>query len=169
MKSHRSAKTLIILLCLGMLFCAGCANFLKPETGAVARPEARIALPEKAVQKEAFTAGDVTIVYSLAGVGEQFALSGTLVFAQSLTNSFPNITKFWLKMSFLDGEGRVIETIDITPVFGSFGRVPEKLDFRAARVAPPGSKAIAFNYFGEFRSNSREPGDTWEIFYFPFD
>ncbi|HBG18905.1 MAG TPA: hypothetical protein DDY32_06405 [Desulfobulbaceae bacterium] len=169
MKSHRPANTSIIVLCLGVLFCAGCANFLQPETGAVARPEARIALSEKGVQKQTFTAGDVKIIYSLAGAGEPFALSGTIVFDQSLTYSFPIIVKFLLKMSFLDGESRVIETIDITPVFGSFGRVSEKLDFRVSRVAPPGSKAIAFNYFGEFRSNPPETSGTWEIFYFPFD
>lgn len=169
MKSHLAAKASFIVLCLGVLLWSGCANFLKPETGAVARPEARIALPEKGVQKQTFTAGDVKIIYSLAGAGEPFALSGTIVFDQSLTNAFPIITKFLLKMSFLDAEGRVIDTIDITPVFGTFGRVPEKLDFRVSPVAPPGSKAIAFNYFGEFRTNSREASDTWEIFYFPFD
>ena len=169
MKSHLPAKTSIIVLCLGLLFWSGCANFLKPETGAVARPEARIVLPENGVQQQTFTAGDVKIISSLAGAGEPFALSGTIVFDRSLTYSFPIITKFLLKMSFLDGEGRVIETIDITPVFGTFGRVPEKLDFRVSRVAPPGSKAIVFNYFGVFRSSPPETGGTWEIFYFPFD
>ena len=169
MKSHLPAKTSIIVLCLGVLFWSGCANFLKPDSGAVARPEARIALPENDVEKKMFAAGDVKIIYSLSGVSEPFALFGTLSFDQSLTNAFPIIAKFLLKMSFLDGEGRVIDTIDITPVFGTFGQVPEKLDFRVSRMAPPGSKAIAFNYFGEFRTNSREASDTWEIFYVPFD
>lgn len=166
MKLHFSAKT--IILCLGVLFYAGCANFLQPETGAVARPEARIALPEKGVRQQIFAAGDVRIIYSLSSADEPFALNGSLTFDQSLLYSFPIISTFFLKMSFLDGQGRVIETIDITPVYGSFG-VPEKLNIRVSRVAPPGSKAIAFNYFGEFRSNSLEPGDTWEIYYFPFD
>lgn len=169
MKSHLPVKTSIIVMCLGVLFWAGCANFLQPEMGAVARPEARIAIPEKEVQKQTFTAGDVKIIYALAGASEPFALSGSIVFDQSLTYSFPIITKFLLKLNFLDGESRVIETIDITPVFGSFGRVPDKLDFRVSHVAPPGSKAIAFNYFGEFRSTPPETSGTWEIFYFPFD
>lgn len=168
MKSFRPATILVVLLCLGMLASAGCANFLKPETGAIARPEARIPLPERGGQEQTFSAGDLTIVYSLSGANQPFTLTGTLVFAQSLVYSFPIVSKFFLKMSFLDDQGRVLETTDITPVFGSMG-VPDKLDLRVTRVAPPGSRAIAFNYFGVFHSNSLEPGDTWEIYYFPFD
>lgn len=169
MKSHLPAKTLIILLFLGVLVCSGCANFLKPEIGAVARPEARIALPENGTQKKIFAAGDVKIIYSLSAANEPFHLQGTLVFDQSLTYAFPIIVRFTLKMSFLDDGGRVIETIDITPVLGAFGQVPEKTDFRVSRPAPPGSKAIAFNYFGEFRSDFDDSTSTWEIFYFPYD
>lgn len=169
MKAHLPAKPTIILLSLGLLLWSGCANFMKPETGAVARPEARIPLPEKGVEKMTFTAGDVKIIYSLSGTGEPFALSGTLIFNQSLTYSFPLIARFSLKLSFLDAPGRVIETIDITPVFGAYNRVPEQLDFQVSRAAPAGSQAIAFNYFGEFRSSPRETSGAWEIFYFPYD
>lgn len=169
MTTHLSAKTTIILLCLGLLFWSGCANFLKPETGAVARPDARIALPETGGQKETFSTGDVRIIYSLSGSDEPFSLQGTLVFTQSLTYSFPIIVRFTLKMSFLDDSGRVIETIDITPLLGAFGQVPEKTDFRVTRAAPPGSKAIAFNFFGEFRSDLSDATGTWEVFYFPYD
>ncbi len=168
MKSSFQAKTATILLCLGMLV-SGCANFLKPETGAVARPEARIALPETRVEKQTFSEGDVKIIYSLSGAGDPFDLSGTLMFDRSLTDAFPVIARFSLKMSFLDGQGRVIETIDVTPVFGAFGRTPEKRDFRVSRSAPPGTKAIAFNYFGEFRDNAHEHSDSWDIYYFPYD
>lgn len=168
MNVNRTVEAASILLCLGLLFWAGCANFLQPERGAVARPEARIALPENGVQRQTFEAGDVKIIYSLSGPGERFALSGTLVFAQSLTYSFPIITSFTVKMSFLDGAGRVLETIDITPVYPAFGAV-EKVDFRVSREAPPGSRAIAFNYFGVFRSYPADDDGSWEIFYFPYD
>ena len=170
MKNPLQAKAAIAIFCLGVLFWSGCAGFLKPERGAVARPEARIGLREESLEKQKFSAGDVTILYSLSGAGDPFSLSGTLMFDRSLTNAFPIIDRFSLKMSFLDGEGRVIETVDITPVFGAFSRMPEKLDLRVSREAPPGSRAIAFNYFGVFRSNLHEAaGDSWEIFYFPYE
>ncbi|EKD35492.1 MAG: hypothetical protein ACD_75C01890G0002 [uncultured bacterium] len=169
MKSHCMARTFTVFLCLGVLLWSGCANFLKPETGALARKEARILLGESGVKEKVLATNDLKIIYSVAGGSDSFTLSGRVVFDRSVSDSFPVITKFFLKMSFLDGEGRVIETVDITPVFHTFGSVPDKLDFNLSRVPPAGSKAIAFNYFGGFRSNPPDMSGTWDIYYFPFD
>lgn len=168
MKYHLPAKTSLLVICLGLFLWSGCANFLKPEMGAVARPEARIALPEQGLKDSVFATGDLKVIYSLAGAGEPFALAGTVVFDRSLVAAFPVIARFFLKLSFLDGEGRVIDNIDITPVFNRRGPA-EKLDFRVSRPAPAGSKAIAFNYFGEFLTDNIDSSDTWEISYFPFN
>lgn len=159
----------LVLLCLGLPFLSGCANFLQPQTGAVARPEARIAIPEKGTAKNTFSTGDVKIDYSLSGLNEPFAFSGTLFFDRSLSNAFPVIARFSLMMSFLDDQGRVIETIDVTPLYGAYSEIPESMGLRVSRPAPPGSRAIAFNYSGEFFSPPREDGDEWDIFYFPYD
>ena len=169
MKSHGMARTFTVLLCLGVLLWSGCANFLKPESGALARKEARIPLGESGVKEKILATNDLKITYSVAGDSDGFTLSGRVVLDRSVSDSFPIITRFFLKMSFLDGEGRVIETVDITPIFHIFGSVPEKLDFNLSRVPPAGSKAIAFNYFGGFRSNSTDRSGTWDIYYFPFD
>lgn len=159
----------IAVLCLVMLFWSGCANFLKPEIGAVARKEARIPLVENGVKEGILETSDLKISYSLSDVGERLSLAGHLFFDRSLTDSFPVVESFFLKMSFLDSEGRVIETVDITPIFNTFWRIPEKLDLTVSRVQPPGSKAIAFNYFGMFRGDRIDSSDNWEIYYLPFD
>jgi hypothetical protein len=75
-------------------------------------------------------------------------------------------------MNFLDEGGRVVETVDITPLINSFGGVPDKTRLRHSSVKPDGTSSIAFNYYGVFRSTSSDEGGggaTWEIFYFPFE
>lgn len=169
METHCPTKTFTALLCLGLLFWSGCANFLKPEIGAVARKEARMALAESGVKDAVLATSHLKIIYSVSGKGENFSLSGRLIFDQSVSYSFPIIAKFFLKMNFLDNEGRVLETVDITPVYTAFGSMPEKLDLRVSHVAPPGSSAIAFNYFGVFQANTPASTGSWEVFYFPFE
>lgn len=169
MVTHGMTRTFTAVLCLGILFWSGCANFLKPEIGAVARKEARINFAESGVKDKVLATSHLKIVYSLSGKGEIFSLSGHLIFDQSVSYSFPIIAKFFLKMNFLDSEGRVIETVDITPMYKTFGSIPEKLDLRVSHAAPPGSSAIAFNYFGVFQSTTPEMSGSWDIFYFPFD
>jgi hypothetical protein len=167
MKRHFPARVSLFVTCLCLLFSAGCANYLKPETGAVALPEARIAIPEQGLQNQAFQAGDVRITYALAGAREPFSLTGVIDFSSSLTNSYPTVTKFVLTMSYLDGNGKVIEAIDISPVLHYYSQVTTA-DIRVSRPAPPGCKAIAFNYFGIFRQTGKDDNGEWEIFYFPF-
>lgn len=170
MNIRRLVKVFSVVLCLGMLFLSGCANFLKPEMGAIARPEARIALTENGVQDALWQTKDMVLSYSIAQSDSAFKLSGELVFDRSLTDSFPVIKKFIFKMSFLDGEGRVLETVDITPLFSSFGYAPDELTIKFSGVRPAAAIAIAFNYYGAFKGSDVEMGGaTWDIFYFPFD
>jgi len=157
---------------LSVLFLPGCANFIKPEIGAIARPEARIDLVAAGVQNAAWTTRDLTLTYSYAESDNTFNLSGSLSFDSSLTNSFAFVKTFFLKMSFLDQEGRVIETINITPLISYFVTIPDEIRLRrVSHPKPAGTTAIAFNYFGVFKNGNHEEmgGDGWEIFYFPYD
>jgi hypothetical protein len=172
MFTHPELRTWTMIMCLGIfLLSAGCANFLKPDTGAVARQEARIALvDDRGVQEGAWETHELFLVYSISGAGDTFNLSGKLTINRSITDSFPTIARFFFYLSFLDDDGRVIEAVDITPLFTHFGTIPEKLDIRLTHPRPAGSKAIAFSYYGEMRgSSSRDSTGDWAISYFPFD
>lgn len=170
MNIRHLVKVFSVVLCLAVLFLSGCANFLKPEMGAVARPEARIALGQDDVQDAFWQSKDMVLSYSIAQSDTAFNLFGELVFDRSLTDSFPVIKRFIFKMSFLDGDGKVIETVDITPLFSSFGHAPDELKIKFSGVRPAAATAIAFNYYGAFRGSAvAMGGDEWDIFYFPFD
>lgn len=157
----------ILLGCLGVL-SAGCANFLQPETGAVARKEARIALA-KDIPAGTWETGQLRLAYTLSATGDAISLVGKATIDRSVTYSFPVVLKFFLYVSFLDGEGRVLETVDVSPVINTYGGISDNLEVKLSHARPPGAEAIAFHYYGVFKYNSEDSGDTWEIYHFPFN
>lgn len=158
------------VFCFGLLvLAAGCAHFLKPEIGATAWQDARVELTAEGVQESTWQTKELELSYSLTKTEDTFQLSGSLHFDRSVTDSFPIAKKFIFKMSFLDAEGRVLQTVDITPLISYMGFVPDKIAIQKTSVRPVGTSYIAFNYFGSFRGNESEiGGDDWDIFYFPY-
>lgn len=157
------------MICLGLTLWSGCANFLKPEMGAVAHKEARIALTGCDIPAGNFTTGDLGITYSLALKNDVCTIAGKLVFDRSIRDSFPIITRFFLYLSYLDDAGKVLETVDITPVIPTHGTIPNSLQFALSRVPPSGSKSFVFHYFGGFMAEQRDTGAGWDIHNFPFN
>ena len=157
-----------LTVCLGIMLWSGCARFMQPEVGAVARKEARIAVAGDVAAKS-WETGDLILKYSLALKDESFTLTGKIAFADSLTNSFPRVGNFFFYLSFLDDGGKVIETVDLSPVVNTLGAVSDSIPVRVSCVRPPGSNAIVFNYRGRFFDNQRESSGSWDIHYFPFN
>ena len=154
--SEQATKFMSVLVSIFILFLSGCANFIKPELGAIARQEARIALVPEGVQGAAWTTKDLFVTYSYSEADHIFNLTGSVSFDRSLTDSFPVVKRFFLKMSFLDNEGRVLETVDVTPLLSTFGTVPDQAKIKGSWPKPVGASAIAFNYFGMFSGSSQE-------------
>ena len=74
---------------------------------------------------------NLDMTYSIAESGNTFNLSGQLSFQDSLTNSFPVVENFILKMNFLDDNGKVLETIDISPMV-DFTIAPSQIPIKAS-------------------------------------
>jgi hypothetical protein len=159
----------LVLVCFGVLLLSGCANDMTPKTGAIARPDDRFNLVQGGVYDGDLNTNNLEMNYSITESGMTYRLTGSLSFSQSLIESFPLVQEFILKMSFLDGEGRVLETIDISPAV-DFDVSPGQLPVTASGSTPAGASAIAFNYFGQFRGRDvAVGGDTWNISYFPYE
>ena len=168
MATQTAVRVYTIIMCLGLVLSSGCVNFLKPEIGAVARKNAAISLAHD-IPDGKFATGDLRLTYTLALKDDACTLAGKIVFDRSVTDSFQVITRFFLYVSYLDDAGKVIETVEISPVIPTFGTVPDSLSVKIACLPPPGSKAFAFHYFGGFRSsNQRDGSGEWDIYHFPF-
>jgi hypothetical protein len=157
-----------LMVCLGLMCWSGCANFLKPEMGAVARKEARIVLAGD-IPAGTWETPDLHLAYTFAQQGESFTFTGDIRIDRSVSDSYPAVVKFSFYLSFLDDRGKVIETVDISPVVNTFGAIPNSLEVRLSRLRPPGSSAIVFHYYGVFRGPSHDSVGQWDIYHFPFD
>lgn len=169
MHSNAAVKFLSVGVCFVLASLLGCANFLVPEPGALAREEARIALGDSSLEKDVWQTKDLTLTYSLSGTGEDLHLVAKLNFERSLSDSYNVIKSFYLKMSFLDDHGQVLKTVDITPLFSLYSIIPDNMKVDKALTMPPGSSSIVFNYYGVFRGNQPVSGEDQTIFYFPFE
>jgi hypothetical protein len=170
MNNRRLPTSLISLLFFLTGLLSGCASFITPEIGMVARPEARIPLVGEGGDSGIWSTKDLRLEYRLTVTADSLAISGPLTLSPSISNSFPVVQKFFLRLSFLDGEGRVVGSTDITPLYSSHSTMESTVTVNARRPRPAGSQAIAFNYFGVFRGQlDSMGGDEWPISSFPFD
>jgi hypothetical protein len=167
MTAHRIV--LLVFVWFGALLLSGCAGDMTPQTGAIARPDDRFDLVQGGVYDGDLNTNNLEMTYSIAESGTAYRLTGSLSFSESLTESFPIVQVFILKMSFLDGEGGVLKTIDISPSI-DFDVMPGQIPVTASGTTPAGASAVAFNYFGQFRGRETAiGGDTWDISYFPYE
>ena len=169
MTTYRVTKILLAGVWLSLLFLSGCANYLTPQLGAIARPDDRFKLVKNGVYDGDLNTNNLDMTYSITESGRTFDLAGSLSFKDNLTETFPVVENFVLKMNFLDDQGRVLKTIDISP-FIDFGVAPDEIPIKASGSTPATASAIAFNFFGQFKGNLDElRGGSTEIFYFPFN
>lgn len=160
---------LLCIVVLPVLFSVvGCGSFTEPELGVRAKKESRILL-DGAGKGRVFQTDDLKLEYSLNDSGGNYTYTGRLFIDRSITDSFEEITRFTMRMNFLDSEGRVLESVDITPLFTINHDIPNVMKAKKKGRTPHGAKYIAFNYFAVFRGVMAGYRDDWESFYFPFE
>ncbi|MFW2367513.1 MAG: hypothetical protein ACN4GW_13940 [Desulforhopalus sp.] len=157
------------LLIVIVLFLSGCANFIVPEVGRSANPEAIIKLDEAGIKDAMWQTDYLTLTYSLSGSGDTLKYSGDLDFHRRLTGTFNVMRQFIFKMSFVDVQGQVISSVDISPRFSVGNVIPTNLEVERSFTRPAGTSGIVFNYYGVFGGDSQDSRDRWEIFHFPFE
>ncbi|WP_143005438.1 hypothetical protein [Desulforhopalus singaporensis] len=161
-------KFICWLFCWLALVTAGCSGYLVPEQGSVADPEKRIVLTVDSETEQVYQTPELKLVYSLRENEGSYEYRGRLHFDRSLTDSFPIIKNFFLKLNFLDEEGRVLATLDVTPFYSVRGQVMHSLEKRKTLAIPAGSTQITFSYYGIFVGDVPHIGEEWQIFEFPF-
>ena len=156
------------MLGLCSLLLAGCARFIVPEVGAIAEEASRIAYEDKEIQTGVLATKDLVLEYSLIQNEDETRFTGELGFDRSLTDSFPAIKTFFLKLSWLDADGTVIQTEDISPGYRYLSYPPSSLKINTKIDKAPGSKYFCFNYYGVFQGERPDVSEEWGIHLFPF-
>ena len=162
-------KISLIILSFVILTSLGCANFIMPEVGSTAKPEARIELGESDITVAMWQTDYATLIYSISGTGAEVKFSGQLEFHDRLTNTYNVIQNLYLKMSFINSQGQVLSVVDISPMFSYSNTIPANMEIAKSFTKPQGTSGIVFSYYGVFLGASTDPGQRWEIFHFPFE
>lgn len=166
--ARRAASGLAVAgIFAALLLLGGCAAFLRPEQGMNSTGESRIALAETK-GRAVWETSEVRVQYSLQLRDGLCTLDGELRLADHIVNSFQVVDRLFFYATFVDDQGRVLETVDIGPVVPAYGSTPESLPLKMARRPPSAAKAFVFHYFGTFRTNPLDEGGSWDIGHFPF-
>ena len=168
MKMQTGVKVMLLLNIMVVFFLFGCRNYIVPEPGAVAVADARIALPTEGVRDAEWSSKDMVIKYSIVPNDSGMTISGTETLDDSISMSFPAVQNLQVKISFLDDQGRVLGTADITPLYSAFYAVDGPLSFKSAVTPPAGTSFFTFSYWGSFAGIPRDRTESWDINYFPF-
>jgi len=159
---------ILIMVFVSCLLSTGCTRFIVPEIGSIAKEESRVPYMAEEKQDGILETKDLKFEYILSESDNGARLTGELVFDRSLTNSFPMIKTFFLKMSWLDVDGHVLQTVDVTPLYSYLSPVANKLKIDKQIETVPGRKFINFNYYGVFQGEKPDVSEDWDIFLFPF-
>jgi len=157
--------TIMVSLLLGV---TGCALSLFPQPGAVAHKENRVGIVEGKTQNGTVGNDDLVLNYSLTAAQDTYSLSGTVEIQRSITMSFSSTKSLFIKMSFLDASGTVLQTVDVTPLVPRYNSIPEKMEMKRSGQLPAGAQAVAFSWYGSFYSGRADVSGSWDIHYFPF-
>lgn len=159
---------ILIMFFVSCLFATGCTRFIVPEVGSIAEKESRIPYMAEEKQDGILKTKDLKFEYVLSERDNGTYLTGELVFDRSLTDSFPMIKTFFFKMNWLDADGHVLQTVDVSPLYGYLSLVPNKLKINKQIETVAGSTFINFNYYGVFQGEKPDVSEEWDIFLFPF-
>ena len=157
--------TMIGLCCLLM---SGCARFIVPEIGSIAQEDSRVPYEVNENVNGVLDTNDLQLEYTLAESDRGARFTGELIFDRSLTDSFPVIQTFFLKMSWLGADGSVLQTVDISPFYRYLGNAPHRLKINKEIDTVAGSRFVSFNYYGVFRGERPDVSENWSILLFPF-
>lgn len=157
-----------VILISQLLGLAGCALSLFPQPGAIAHKDEIVVMQEGVDRSGTIDTDDLQLNYSLKKANNAYSLTGSVIIKPSITSSFDRVKSLFIKMSFLDDAGVVLQTVDVTPLVARYNETPEKIELNKSGPIPVGAKAVAFSWYGSFYSGIVDASSTWDIHHSPF-
>jgi hypothetical protein len=129
-------------------------------------PESRWIKPPTAGEYSGtWTNDDLTLNYRFVRNQSQLRISGSIRFADRITNSFHTIQYFHLDAIPVDAEGKVLDMIGLTSAAAINTIFDHSLDFNTILTLPSNTEAIVFSYRG--RAHGTNNGDIMDFWEYP--
>jgi len=161
-----SSCSRLFVCMLVMAFLSGCQSLSFSPKGHTVPESSWIALPQTGEYSGTWTNEDLSLAYNFVRNQSQLRISGTIKFADRITNSFLIVQYFHLDAVPVDAQGKVLDMIGLTSAAVVNTLFDRSLDFTSVLTLPPDTAAIAFSYRGRaYEGDGGDGGgimDFWE-------
>jgi hypothetical protein len=150
---------------LVMLVVLGCQTLSFDPKGHTVPESNWIALPQAGEYSGSWKNEDLTLDYKFVRNQSQLRISGSIRFADRITNSFPIIQYFHLDAIPVDARGKVLDMVGLTSAAQLNTLFDNSLGFNSILTLPSNTESIVFSYTGRaYEGDSGDGGiiDFWD-------
>lgn len=143
----------ILFISVTFIILAACSSTKALFKGKIANQHDRIHINSSHANSGLWKTRELSINYTYSSLSDHFNLTGFISISESITNTYSKIRSLYVKVSFLDKDGRVISTNNINPLYSASSVAPRKVKFNSDLSLPVEADAFCFSYWGEFHGN----------------
>ncbi len=159
---------IIIFIALALFVVLACSSTKELYKGKIANKYDRIHINSSRANSGLWKTKELSVNYTYSSSSDHFNLTGFISISEHITNTYSKIRKLYVRVSFLDKNGRVISTNNINPLYSVGSTPPRKIKFNSNLSLPVEADAFCFSYFGEFKGDADMMRESQYIVKIPF-
>lgn len=162
---QREQSQIFIVIPLLIFILTGCSAQLSSGYGQ--STEIEPILLSQSSPKGIWQGKEISISYSIDSYKPLFSLSGTVHLDSSILMSYPVITSLFIRIHFLDTDGKLLNASPIHINFMHHTFAAQEYSFSFSKEIPFQVEAFTFSYSGKFSDYGERFPDTTFIRYSP--
>ena len=159
---------IIILITVTLFIVLACSSTKGLFIGKTANQYDRIHINSSRADSGLWKTKELSVNYTYSSTSDNFNMTGFISISEHITNTYSRIMTLYVRVSFLDNNGRVISTNNINPLYSVGSTLPRKIKFNSNLSLPVEADAFCFSYFGEFKGDADMNSASQYIVKIPF-
>lgn len=144
---------IIIFIAVPLFIVLACSSTKGLFKGKIANEYDRIHINSSGSNSGLWKTKELSVNYTYSSSSDHFNLTGFISISESITYSYSKISSLFVRVSFLDNNGKVISTNNINPLYSVGSTPPRKIKFNSNLSLPVEADAFCFSYRGEFKGD----------------
>lgn len=144
---------IIIFIAVPLFIVLACSSTKGLFKGKIANEYDRIHINSSGSNSGLWKTKELSVNYTYSSSSDHFNLTGFISISESITYSYPKLRNLYVRVSFLDNNGKVISTNNINPLYSVGSTPPRKIKFNSNLSLPVEADAFCFSYRGEFKGD----------------
>ena len=145
---------IIIFIAVALFIVPACSSTTELYKGKIANQHDRIHINSSGSNSGLWKTKELSVNYTYSSSSDHFNLTGFISISESITYSYSKISSLFVRVSFLDNNGKVISTNNINPLYSVGSTPPRKIKFNSNLSLPVEADAFCFSYRGELKGDA---------------